>query len=113
MKKIVFAVALALLSSTAFAKKATTPPPAQNHSCILDGAVVEKTKKQCLKAKGKWEKNAPVPAATTESAAPVAAPATPVATPATETAPAAPATETPSADAPATETPPADAPATK
>ena len=80
MKKIVFAVALALLSSTAFAKKATTPPPAQNHSCVLDGAVVEKTKKECLKAKGKWEKNA---AATT---APVAAPAT----------------ETPAAEAPAT-----------
>jgi hypothetical protein len=72
MKKIVFAVALALLSSTAFAKKATTPPPAQNHSCMLDGAVVEKTKKECLKAKGKWEKNA---AATTEPATPVATPA--------------------------------------
>jgi hypothetical protein len=41
---------------------------------MLNAAVVEKTKKECLKAGGKWEKNSP--AATT---APVVAPATPVA----------------------------------
>ncbi|MFI3188128.1 hypothetical protein BCS42_03020 [Crenothrix sp. D3] len=75
MNKIVFAVALVLLSSAALAKSSKgTPPPAQNHSCMLNAAVVEKTKKECLKAGGKWEKNSP--AATT---APVVAPATPVA----------------------------------
>ena len=58
MKKIVLAIALAFLSSVTFAKKSTgTPPPAQNHSCILKDAVVQKTKKECLKAGGKWEKN--------------------------------------------------------
>jgi hypothetical protein len=68
MKKIVLAVALVLLSSVAFAKS-KTPPPVQNHSCILSGAVVEKTKKECIKAGGKWEKNSP---ATTDPAAPAA-----------------------------------------
>jgi hypothetical protein len=58
MKKIVLTVALVLLSSVAFAKS-KTPPPAQNHSCVLSGAVVEKTKKECIKAGGKWEKNDP------------------------------------------------------
>ena len=67
MNKIILAVSLAVLSSVALAK---TPPPAQNHSCIKDGAVVEKTKKQCIKAGGKWEKNTP---------ATVTAPATPAA----------------------------------
>jgi len=57
MKKIVLAVALVCLSSTvAFAKAKGTPTP-QNHSCMLSGAVVEKTKKECVKAGGKWEKS--------------------------------------------------------
>ena len=64
MKKIVFAVALVLLSSVAFAKKT---PPAQNHSCVLNEAVVEKTKKECLKAGGKWEKNVPATTTTTST----------------------------------------------
>jgi hypothetical protein len=67
MKKIVLAIALVCLSSVAVAKT-KTPPPAQNHSCVLSGAVVEKTKKECIKAGGKWEKNSP--AATTEPVAP-------------------------------------------
>ena len=57
MKKIVFATALVFLSSVAFAKPGGTPTP-QNHSCMLNGAVVQKTKKECIKAGGKWEKNA-------------------------------------------------------
>ena len=88
MYKIVFAVALALLSSAALAKSAKgTPPPAQNHSCVLNEAVVVKTKKECLKAGGKWEKNSPPVAA--PAVAPVAAPAVaPVAAPAVEPKPA-------------------------
>ncbi|MEI6708521.1 MAG: hypothetical protein WCK96_15460 [Methylococcales bacterium] len=72
MNKIVLAIALVLLSSVALAKspKTPTPPPAQNHSCMLKDAVVEKTKKECLKAGGKWEKNSP--AATAPVVAPVA-----------------------------------------
>ena len=72
MNKIVLAITLALLSSVALAKssKSTTPPPAQNHSCMLKDAVVEKTKKECLKAGGKWEKNSP--AVTAPVVAPVA-----------------------------------------
>ncbi len=86
MNKIVLAVTLVLLSSVALAKspKSSTPPPAQNHSCMLKDAVVEKTKKECLKAGGKWEKNSPV------ATAPVVAPVAPVA-PAVEPKP----TETP------------------
>jgi len=70
MKKIVLTVALVLLSSVAFAKKTATP---QNHSCVLKEAVVEKTKKECLKAGGKWEKNSALaaPAAAKEEAKPV------------------------------------------
>jgi hypothetical protein len=84
MKKIVLAVALVCLSSTvAFAKTKGTPTP-QNHSCMLSGAVVEKTKKECTKAGGKWEKNAttttPVETKAVETkpveSAPVEAPAT-------------------------------------
>lgn len=77
MKKVIMVVALALLSSVALAKS-KTPPPAQNHSCIIDGAVVEKTKKQCLKAGGKWEKNSP---AATTGTAPVAVPTDTTTTP--------------------------------
>jgi len=86
MKKIVLAVALVCLSSTvAFAKAKGTPTP-QNHSCVLSGAVVEKTKKECIKAGGKWEKNAAITTAPVETkavettkpveSAPVEAPAT-------------------------------------
>ncbi len=78
MNKIILTVTLALFSSVALAKKA---PPAQNHSCVLAGAVVEKTKKQCLKAGGKWEKNAPAGAEAAPAPAAAAAPA-PAATPA-------------------------------
>ncbi|CAG1023524.1 hypothetical protein DOJK_02470 [Patescibacteria group bacterium] len=77
MKKIVFIIALVLLSSVAFAKSKATP---QNHSCVLNDAVVQKTKKECLKAGGKWEKNSdlPKPAETkpSDTTAPTPAPAT-------------------------------------
>lgn len=85
MYKIVFAVALALLSSAALAKSAKgTPPPAQNHSCVLNEAVVVKTKKECLKAGGKWEKNSPAATTTTTTApaVPAVEPPKPVETPA-------------------------------
>lgn len=58
MKKIVLATALVFLSSVAFAKSGGSPTP-QNHSCMLNAAVVQKTKKECIKAGGKWEKNSP------------------------------------------------------
>ncbi len=65
-----FALAAALVAVTAFAGT----PPKQNHQCMKDGAVVQKTKKECLKDGGKWEKMAdaakpapaPAPAATPE-----------------------------------------------
>lgn len=79
MYKIVLTIALVLSSSVALAKSSKgTPPPAQNHSCVLNDAVVVKTKKECLKAGGKWEKNSPVPATTTTTTtttAPAAVPA--------------------------------------
>ncbi len=71
MKKIVLTIALVFLSSVAFAKK----PTPQNHSCVLDGAVVEKTKKECRKAGGKWEKNAAKPADEAKPAEEAKAPA--------------------------------------
>jgi hypothetical protein len=80
MYKIVLTIALVLLSSVALAKSSkSTPPPAQNHSCMLNDAVVEKTKKACLKAGGKWEKNSP--AATTTAPATPAVDTKPVETP--------------------------------
>ncbi len=83
MKKIVLAVALVCLSSVAVAKSKGAPTP-QNHSCILSDAVVQKTKKECIKAGGKWEKNSPSTAQPAESKAvepkPVESPATPPAT---------------------------------
>lgn len=55
----------ALLALPAFAAAPATP---QNHQCLKDGAVIEKTKKQCRKEGGTWEKIAAptkrVPAAT-------------------------------------------------
>lgn len=88
MKKIVLTVALVLLSSVAFAKGKATP---QNHSCVLNDAVVQKTKKECVKAGGKWEKNSnlPKPAETkpSDAAAPAPAPV-PTETPAPAPAPA-------------------------
>lgn len=83
MYKIVFAVALALLSSAALAKSAKgTPPPAQNHSCVLNEAVVVKTKKECLKSGGKWEKNSPAATTTTTTTTTTTAPAVPAVEPA-------------------------------
>jgi hypothetical protein len=70
MKKIVLTIALAFLSSVAFAKKPAGAPTPQNHSCVLNDAVVEKTKKECRKAGGKWEKNSSLTAKPAEEAKP-------------------------------------------
>lgn len=91
MKKIIFTLALVCLSSVAFAKKPAGKPTPQNHSCILKEAVVEKTKKECLKAGGKWEKNAPAdskpadPKAPADAAKPAPAPTPAAPTPAPAT----------------------------
>lgn len=85
----------------AVASFAGTPPPAQTHQCMKDGAVIQKTKKECKKEGGTWEviakakaelKPTEAPKAGTVAAAPAAAPAktevkpeaagTPAATPA-------------------------------
>jgi hypothetical protein len=65
------ACAAALVSVSAFAGT----PPAQNHQCMKDGVVLEKTKKQCAKEGGKWEKMAaakPAPKAEPKPAEPKA-----------------------------------------
>jgi hypothetical protein len=46
---------VALLALPAFAGPPGGTP--QNHSCMKDGVVIEKTKKQCKQAGGTWEKN--------------------------------------------------------
>ena len=51
----------ALLALPAFAGAPATP---QNHQCMKDGAVIEKTKKQCKKEGGTWEKIAAKPKTT-------------------------------------------------
>ena len=68
MKKFAFAImftlAVPLIAASAQAKG--TP---QNHHCEKDGATVaDKTRKECTKEGGKWQKDAP-------TAAPAAAPA--------------------------------------
>jgi len=50
------ATLIAGLSSIALAKG----PTPQNHHCVKDGATMEgKTRKDCKKEGGKWEKDAP------------------------------------------------------
>jgi hypothetical protein len=49
------------------------PPPPQTHECVKDGAVLQKTKKECAKAGGTWAKMKPAaaaPAATTDAGTP-------------------------------------------
>ena len=46
---------VALLAVPSFAGTGTP----QNHQCMKDGVVVEKTRKQCKKDGGTWEKIAP------------------------------------------------------
>ena len=79
---------LVLLSSVAFAKGGKPTP--QNHSCVLNDAVVQKTKKECVKAGGKWEKNSNLPKADAATPAPAPTP-----TPAPAPAPPAPTPEAP------------------
>ena len=60
----VMALALAFLcvSTAAFAKQhkgGSTKTTTQTHHCQLNGAEAHKTKKECLKAGGTWEKGAP------------------------------------------------------
>lgn len=65
--------ALLTLSSSVLAKGAPTP---QNHHCMKDGAeLAGKTRKECKKEGGKWEKDAK-PAAATAPAAAAPAPKT-------------------------------------
>ena len=53
---LALALAAGLFSATAFAKGGTP----QNHHCMKDGAAMpDKTKKECKKAGGTWEKDAP------------------------------------------------------
>ena len=64
MKRLSAAALLAAcaLAVPAFAKGL---PTAQNHQCMKDGQVIQKTKKECAKEGGKWEKMAattPAPA---------------------------------------------------
>lgn len=78
MKTTVTALLLALscaVAAPAFAKgKGDGKGTPQNHHCMKDGAeVVGKTKKECTKDGGKWEKNAaPAAAAPAPAAAPAA-----------------------------------------
>lgn len=59
MKKLLFVTMLVVspaLATQAHAKGATP----QNHHCVKDGNTVpDKTKKECVKEGGKWEKDAP------------------------------------------------------
>jgi hypothetical protein len=61
--------ALLALSTSAMAKGPATP---QNHHCVKDGAdLTGKTRKECKKEGGKWEKDAkPAAAAPAPAAAP-------------------------------------------
>ncbi len=52
----------ALLAPAAFAKGKGTGTP-QTHHCVVNGAEVQKTKKECKKAGGTWAKGAPSGAA--------------------------------------------------
>ena len=61
MKNLI--VIASLLAPAAFAKGGSK----QTHHCVVSGAEVQKTHKECTKAGGKWEKGAPT--------APAAAPA--------------------------------------
>jgi hypothetical protein len=72
--------AMLALSSTVMAKGGPTP---QNHHCVKDGAdLTGKTRKECKKEGGKWEKDK-------AAAAPAAAAPAPAAAPKTDTKPAA------------------------
>jgi hypothetical protein len=67
MKTItMLALGLALLGTstvTFAATKKHSPTAPQAHHCQLNGAEVQKSKKACAKAGGKWEKGAPTTAA--------------------------------------------------
>ena len=61
----------ALLAPAAFAKGKAGGTP-QAHHCVVNGAEVQKTKKECKKAGGAWAKGAPsgAPAAPAPTPAP-------------------------------------------
>ena len=77
-----------LLAVPAMAKT----PPAQTHHCVKDGAVLEKTHKECTKEGGKWEKMTAAKPADAKPAEPAKADPAPAKTddaaPAPATAPA-------------------------
>lgn len=59
MKKLLFVTMLAASPAIATQAHAKGGTP-QNHHCVKDGATVpDKTKKECAKEGGKWEKDAP------------------------------------------------------
>ncbi len=65
LRTILCGTLLAGLSASALAKGGTP----QNHHCVKDGATLEgKTKKDCKKEGGKWEKDAAADAAKTPEA---------------------------------------------
>jgi hypothetical protein len=69
LSAILCGFAMLTLSSSVMAKGAPTP---QNHHCMKDGAeMTGKTRKECKKEGGKWEKEAK-PAAAAPAAAPKA-----------------------------------------
>ena len=56
------ALCVAVIAASAFAAPKAVPT-APTHHCVKDGATVEKTKKECKKEGGTWEKlTAPAPA---------------------------------------------------
>ena len=67
MKTLLF-VAASLIAVPALAKGKGGGSP-QTHHCELNGSEVQKTKKECKKAGGKWAKGAPAGAAAASSPA--------------------------------------------
>ncbi len=69
------ALCVAVVATSAFAAPKAAPP-AQTHHCVKDGATLEKTKKECKKEGGTWEKmTAAAPAKPAHAPAEAATPA--------------------------------------
>ncbi len=65
MKVLMTVAAAALFLSPAAFAKGSGKGTAQSHHCMVNGAEVSKTKKECKKAGGAWEKGAPAATAAT------------------------------------------------
>jgi hypothetical protein len=70
---------VALLALPAFAGPPGGTP--QNHHCLKDGVVIEKTKKQCRQAGGTWVRNPAAKTAAEPAATPPPPPPPPARTP--------------------------------